>query len=98
MKVRDVIQENYVQNVERERLFRLIAALAGLLNREAVVKTVATILNREAIDNGDCVVFGDIAIRFGADDKVKSVYLTVDGENSVARVVIQNDAEVGGDT
>ena len=97
-QTRDLIEALHEQNVERERLFQLIAALAGLLNREIVVETVATILNREAIDNGDCVIFGDIAIRFGADDKVKSVYLTVDGENSVARVVIQNDAEVGGDT
>ncbi len=97
-QTRNLIEALHEQNVERERLFRLIAALAGLLNREVIVETVATILNREAIDNGDCVVFGDIAISFGADNKVKSVYQTVDGENLVARVVIQSDAEVGGET
>ncbi len=97
-QTRNLIEALHEQSVERERLFQLIAALAGLLDREVIVETVATLLNHEAIDNGDCVVFGDVAIRFGADDKVKSVYRTVDGENPVARVVIQSDPEVGGDT
>ena len=64
---------------ERERLFQLIAALANLLDRQVVIEIVGSFLGIDPVEQGDCVVFDDIAIRFGADNRVKSVYQTFDG-------------------
>ena len=32
-----------------------------------------------AVHDGDCVIFDDLAIRFGSDDRVRSVFRTIDG-------------------
>jgi hypothetical protein len=66
-------------NTERERLFRLVAAVATLFDRDVVIETVASLLDTRPVEDADCVAFDDIAIRFGTDGKVKSVFRTVDG-------------------
>ena len=62
---------------QQDRLFQLVAALANLLDRGQVVATVENVLGIKGVSNGDCVVFDDIEVRFGADGRVKSVYRVV---------------------
>jgi hypothetical protein len=38
-----------------------------------------SVLGVVAVHDGDCVVFDDLAIRFGSDDRVKSVFRIIDG-------------------
>ena len=76
------------QNLEQERLFQLIASLANLLDREIVVETMQTILKIEPVDNGDCVLFGDLTIKFGASGKVIGIYRTIDGETDITEIRI----------
>ena len=64
---------------DSERLFGLVASLANLLDRTLVVETVESVLGVTAVHDGDCVIFKDFAIRFGSDDRIKSVFRTIDG-------------------
>jgi hypothetical protein len=64
---------------DSERLFGLVASLANLLDRALVVETMESVLGVTAVQDGDCVIFEDFAIRFGSDDRVKSVFRTIDG-------------------
>jgi hypothetical protein len=64
---------------DSERLFGLVASVANLLDKAMVVETMESVLGVVAVHDGDCVVFDDLAIRFGSDDRVKSVFRTIDG-------------------
>jgi hypothetical protein len=64
---------------DSERLFGLVASVAGLLDKALVVETMESVLGVVAVHDGDCVIFDDLAIRFGSDDRVKSVSRTIDG-------------------
>ncbi len=67
---------------DSERLFGLVASLANLLDRTLVVETMESVLGVTAVHEGDCVIFDDFAIRFGSDDRVKSVFRTIDGSGN----------------
>ena len=67
---------------DQERLFGLVASLANLLDKDLVVETMQSVLGIEAIHDGDCVIFDDFAIRFGEDDRVRSVFRTIDGSKN----------------
>ncbi|MGI9224471.1 MAG: hypothetical protein ACR2QX_08360 [Woeseiaceae bacterium] len=67
---------------DQERLFGLVASLANLLDKDLVVETMQSVLGIEAIHDGDCVIFDDFAIRFGEDDRVRSVFRTIDGSRN----------------
>lgn len=64
---------------DQDRLFGLVASLANLLDKDLVVETMQSVLGIEPVHDGDCVIFDDFAIQFGQDDRVKSVYRTIDG-------------------
>lgn len=64
---------------DQDRLFGLVASLANLLDKDLVVETMQSVLGIEPVHDGDCVIFDDLAIRFGEDNRVKSVYRTIDG-------------------
>jgi hypothetical protein len=74
------------QNLEQERLFQLIAGLANLLYRKIVVASMRTILKIEVVDNGDCVLFGDLTVKFGESGKVIGIYRTIDGETDITEI------------
>lgn len=73
---------------DSERLFGLVASVANLLDKALVVETMESVLGVVAVHDGDCVIFDDLAIRFGSDDRVKSVFRTIDGN---AGVTVQAD-------
>lgn len=64
---------------DQDRLFSLIASLANVLDRKQVIETMQSVLGVAPVHDGDCVVFDDLAIRFGSDDRVRSVFRTIDG-------------------
>ena len=70
---------------DQERLFGLVASLANLLDRELVVETIATVLGIDPVYDDDCVIFDDLAIRFGPDDRITSVFRTIDGSRFSAK-------------
>ena len=73
----------HTHHSDQDRLFSLVAGLANLLDRAQVVETIASVLGIEPVDDGDCVLFDDMAIRFGTDGKVKSVFRTIDGSREI---------------
>ena len=81
-KTSALVEALHELNTEQDRLFALIAALGNLLERDVIVETVAMLLDIEPVDDGDCVRFGDVAIRFGPDNRVQSIYRTIDGTES----------------
>jgi len=64
---------------DQERLFGLVANLANLLDKDLVVETMQSVLGIEPVYDGDSVIFDDLAIRFGQDNRVKSIFRTIDG-------------------
>ena len=50
---------------DSERLFGLVASLANLLDKNLVIETMESVLGIPAVYDGDCVIFNDLAIRFG---------------------------------
>jgi hypothetical protein len=76
---RQWIEALHAYRDDSERLFALVASLANLLDRALVIETMETVLGIAAVHDGDCVIFDDLAIRFGTDDRVKSVFRTIDG-------------------
>jgi hypothetical protein len=64
---------------DSERIFALVASLANLLDKALVIETMESVLGITGVEDGDCVIFDDLAIRFGNDGRVKSVFRTIDG-------------------
>lgn len=87
-QTRALVEALHDLSTEQERLFALIAALGNLLDRDVVVETVAQLLGTKPVDQGNLVRFGDIAIQFGSDNRVTSMYRTIDGENPAGDIAI----------
>jgi len=64
---------------DQERLFSLIASLANLLDKDLVVETMQSVLGIVPVHDGDRVIFDDLEIQFGQDNRVKSITRTIDG-------------------
>ena len=79
---RQWIEALHAYRDDSERLFGLVASLANLLDRDLVIETMESVLGITAVHDGDCIVFDDLAIRFGSDGRVKSVSRTIDGTGS----------------
>ena len=76
---RQWIEALHAYRDDSDRLFALVASLANLLDRALVIETMESVLGVKAVHDGDCIIFDDLAIRFGKDDRVKSVFRTIDG-------------------
>ncbi|MDH4003211.1 MAG: hypothetical protein OEV32_00095 [Gammaproteobacteria bacterium] len=79
---RQWIEALHAYRDDSERLFGLVASLANLLDRKLIIETMESVLGIAAVHDGDCIIFDDLAIRFGSDDRVKSVFRTIDGLGS----------------
>ena len=73
----------HTHHSDQDRLFSLVAGLANLLDRQQVVETIGSVLGISPVEDGDCVMFDDLAIRFGADGRVKSISRTIDGSREI---------------
>lgn len=67
------------QNLDQERLFQLIAALANCLDRAVVIETMQHILAIDPVEDGDRVLFDDIAVSFDDHGRVRGLYRVIDG-------------------
>lgn len=76
---RRLIEAIEEQNLSQERLFQLIAALANFLDRPVVIETMQHILHVDPIEDGDRVLFDDIAVSFDGHGRVKGLYRIIDG-------------------
>lgn len=76
------VEAIHEQNLERDRLFQLIAALANCLDRDVVVEIMQSHLGVEPITDGDSTSFDDIAVRFNGKGRVTSIYRIIDGAES----------------
>ena len=79
---RQWIEALHAYRDDSERRFGLVASLANLLDRKLIIETMESVLGIAAVHDGDCIIFDDLAIRFGSDDRVKSVFRTIDGLGS----------------
>ena len=91
---RQWIEALHAYRDDSERLFGLVANLANLLDRDLVIETMESVLGITAVHDGDCIIFDDLAIRFGSDGRVKSVFRTIDGTGSD---VARTDRDHGGE-
>ena len=89
---RESVEALHAQNLEQEKLFQLIAALANCLDRDIVIETIQCILGIDPIEKYDCVFFDDIVVGFDEEGRVKSLYRVIDGTTIPAKVVIRSDS------
>jgi hypothetical protein len=89
------IEALHEQNLEQERLFQLIASLANLLDKDIVVETMQSILGIEPVEMDDCVLFEDLAVKFGENGRVAGIYRTIDGTAKPSEVIIQSIKDKG---
>ena len=78
------------QHLERDRLFQLVASLANLLDKAIIVETVKSVVGIEPVEIEDCILFGDLSIKFGDDGRVIGLSQTLDGSTEPAKSIIQN--------
>lgn len=78
-QTRERIEALETQSRRREQLFELIAALGNCLDRAIVIETMQRVLGVDAVEKDNCAVFDDVAVRFGADGRVKCLYTIIDG-------------------
>ncbi len=83
------------QYLERDRLFQLVASLANLMDKAAIVETIKSVLGIEPVEMEDCILFDDISVRFGADRRVISICHTLDGTSERAKKIIRSLADDG---
>ena len=83
------------QQLERDRLFQLVASLANLLDKATVVETVSSVLGIEPVEIEDCVFFNDLSIKFGDDGRVIGLSHTFDGSTEPAKSIIQSISDSG---
>lgn len=76
---RQWIEALHAYRDDSDRIFALVASLANLLDKDLVIETMESVLGVTAVHDDDCIIFDDLAIRFGDDGKVKSVFRTIDG-------------------
>ena len=83
------------QQLERDRVFEIVASIANLLDKPMFVETMKSVLGVEPIEVEDCVLFDDLTIKFGDDGRVIGLYRTLDGTTEPAKSVIQNLSDNG---
>ncbi len=76
--------------VARDRVFQLVASLANILDKPMVIETMKSMLGIEPIEVDDCILFDDLAVKFGEDGRVIGLYQTFDGSMEPAKSIIQN--------
>jgi len=81
-ETRHLVDAIHEQNLERDRLFQLIAALANCLDRDVVVEIMQSHLGIEPVTDGDSTMFDDIAVRFNNDGRVTSICQVIDGTDT----------------
>lgn len=79
------IEALHEQNLEQEKLFQLIASLANLLDREIVVETIRSILGIEPVEQGDCVLFDNLSMKFDDRGKIIGIYRTIDSADVLGK-------------
>ncbi|MFQ5546787.1 MAG: hypothetical protein ACE5FV_00735 [Woeseia sp.] len=88
---REWMRAQHAQKLEHDRLIQLIAGLANCLDRKFVIETVEAILRVKSVEKGDCVHFDDLALRFGDDGRLLSLYRVIDGTTRPADVKRSGD-------
>ena len=76
--------------VARDRVFQLVASLANILDKPMVIETMKSMLGIEPVEVDDCIIFDDLAVKFGEDGRVIGLYQTFDGSTEPAKSIIQN--------
>lgn len=78
------------QPVARDRVFQLVASLANILDKPMVIETMRSVLGIEPVEVDDCILFNDLAVKFGEDGRVIGLYQTFDGSMEPAKSIIQS--------
>jgi len=84
-KNRRLIEAITEQNLERDRLFQMIAALGNCLDRNVVIETMQHILGVDPVEKDDRVLFDDVAVSFNKEGRVKGLYHVIDGSERPTR-------------
>lgn len=87
------IEALHSQNVAFRKLLEVILRLAQAHGKPFIVNTFGRVLERDPVEIDDCVVFGDIALRFDQEERLIDLYKCIDGTTKRAEVVIEAGRE-----
>ncbi|MGI9232569.1 MAG: hypothetical protein ACR2RD_02970 [Woeseiaceae bacterium] len=91
---RQLIEAIHNQGVEYENLLRIVVPLAQAHDKAFVVNVFAVTLNQIPFEKDDCVLLGNLALRFDNDGRLIDVFKVVPGTTERAEIVIKSSTDL----
>ena len=88
-EIRLLIEALHKQNVEFEKLLRVILRLTQDQEKDTIVNAFRDAIAKDAVEIEDCVVFGNLALQFDDDDRFIDLFIVVEGTTKRAGILIQ---------
>ena len=88
------IEALHNQNVEYEKLLRVILRLSQGQDKDAVVSAFKDVMSETAIEKEDCVLIGNLALKFDSDGRVIDLFTAIPGTTKRAKVVIKSASDL----
>ncbi len=93
-----LIEGIHAQGQEHKALLRVIVELSQSLEKGVILKAFETGLRKSPRPKDDCVLFGDLALRFTVDGGLSDLFRVIEGTTTPAKVVIRSESEMRNDT
>lgn len=84
----------HAQSLEHEALLRVILELGQSSEKAVILKAFETGLRKSPRLKDDCVLFGDLALRFTVDGTLSDIFGVIEGTTRPAKIVIQSESEI----
>lgn len=90
---RRMIEAIHNQSVEYENLLRIIVQLGQGHDKAFVVNVFAVALGESPVDKDDCVLLGNLALKFDHNSRLIDVFKAVPGTTERAEIVISSSTD-----
>ena len=80
--------------VENEKLMRAIVPFGQGHDKAFVVNIFSVALDESPVEKDDCVLLGNLALKFDSDGRLIDVFKAVPGTTERAEVVIESDTDL----
>lgn len=86
------IEALHNQNIQSQKLLRIILQLGQGQKKDGVISTFRSALSVKPIEKNNHVIFGNLALQFDGDDRLVDLFQVVPGTTDRAEVVICSDS------
>ncbi len=97
-QMRLLVEGIHAQNLDHKALLRVIVKLSQSLDKGVILEAFETGLRITPSPKDDCVLFGDLALRFAVGGKISDIFRVIEGTTTPAKVEIRSELEMRNDT